>query len=141
MLDIAVLAGIGVSFASVLLVFGCVCQLFKKSPPGFSVRLFCPTLYHLSQFEIFDFKKFKIFKRKKKSNLYNCNTSSSIEFVPAPDLKLYILILFFKIKVLSHLHFSLALRQQKANLLPERSYLACSHLHNRYVKCKYTLNI
>lgn len=47
-----------------------------------------------AQFEIFDFKKFKIFKRKKKSNLYNCNTSSSIEFVPAPDLKLYILILF-----------------------------------------------
>lgn len=53
-----------------------------------------------AQFEIFDFKKFKIFKRKKKSNLYNCNTGSlsyryiSIEFVPAPDLKLYILILF-----------------------------------------------
>lgn len=53
-----------------------------------------------AQFEIFDFKKFKIFKRKKNSNLYNCNTSSlsyryfSIEFVPAPDLKLYILILF-----------------------------------------------
>lgn len=113
----------------------------------------------------------KIFKRKKKSNLNNCNISSlsyryiSIEFVPAPDLKLYILILFWyytewtrpgmhflmqhksffllslKIKVLSHLHFSLALLQQKANLLPGRSYLACSHLHNRYVKCKYTLNI
>lgn len=53
-----------------------------------------------AQFEIFDFKKFKIFKREKNSNLYNCNTSSlsyryfSIEFVPAPDLKLYILILF-----------------------------------------------
>nr|XP_022315834.1 serine/threonine-protein kinase LMTK2-like isoform X3 [Crassostrea virginica] len=36
MLDIAVLAGIGLSFASVLLVLGCVCQLFKKSTPGFS---------------------------------------------------------------------------------------------------------
>lgn len=53
-----------------------------------------------AQFEIFDFKKFKIFKGKKNSDLYNCNTSSlsyryiSIEFVPAPDLKLYILILF-----------------------------------------------
>lgn len=102
MLDIAVLAGIGVSFASVLLVFGCVCQLFKKSPPGFSVRLFCPTLYHLCQ--VTHSLKFLILKnsrkRKKNSNLYNCNTSSlsyryiSIEFVPAPDLKLYILILF-----------------------------------------------
>lgn len=104
MLDIAVLAGIGVSFASVLLVFGCVCQLFKKSPPGFSVRLFCPTLYHLCQvthnLKFFILKNSRFLKRKKNSNLYNCNTSSlsyryiSIEFVPAPDLKLYILILF-----------------------------------------------
>ncbi|XP_062567208.1 serine/threonine-protein kinase LMTK2-like isoform X2 [Saccostrea cucullata] len=36
MLDIAVLAGICLSFASVLLVFGCICQLFKKSSPEFS---------------------------------------------------------------------------------------------------------
>ncbi|XP_061182070.1 serine/threonine-protein kinase LMTK2-like isoform X2 [Saccostrea echinata] len=36
MLDIAVLAGICLSFASVLLVFGCICQLFKKSSHEFS---------------------------------------------------------------------------------------------------------
>lgn len=80
MLDIAVLAGIGVSFASVLLVFGCVCQLFKKSPPGFSVSLFCPTLYHLCQvthnLKFFILKNSRFLKRKKNSNLYNCNTSS-----------------------------------------------------------------
>lgn len=61
MLDIAVLAGIGVSFASVLLVFGCVCQLFKKSPPGFSVRLYIGN----AQFEIFDFKNSRFLKGKK----------------------------------------------------------------------------
>lgn len=85
MLDIAVLAGICLSFASVLLVFGCVCQLFKKSPPGFSVRLFCPTLYHCltykpvpgnAQFGNFNIKKIKIFKRKKKSYSYNYDTST-----------------------------------------------------------------
>lgn len=81
MLDIAVLAGIGLSFASVLLVFGCICQLFKKSPAGFSVRLICPTFFHLclgnAQFDIFNIKKFKIFKKKKESYLYDCHTCTS----------------------------------------------------------------
>lgn len=57
MLDIAVLAGIGLSFASVLLVFGCICQLFKKSPAGFSVRLICPTFFHLCQVRFLKRKK------------------------------------------------------------------------------------
>lgn len=65
MLDIAVLAGIGVSFASVLLVFGCVCQLFKKSPPGFSVRLYISLVPGNAQFEIFDFKNSRFLKGKK----------------------------------------------------------------------------
>lgn len=73
MLDIAVLAGIGLSFASVLLVFGCICQLFKKSPAGFSVRLICPTFFHLCQVMhslIFLILKNSRFLKRKKNLIY-----------------------------------------------------------------------
>ncbi|XP_048757628.2 uncharacterized protein LOC125667960 isoform X2 [Ostrea edulis] len=105
MLDIAVLAGVGLSLASVLLVFGCICQLFKKSPQGFSTFDNDVEAGHAQGFSIFSTQ----------NAVADSSDANQVTFEPLPD-------------ILAKTVSATALRPRISSLEKEQQRIAAKHI-------------